>query len=429
MRRRYHLHLPGLVYCGLILLIGLLAMNAQNNLLFWVFAMCFAGLLISGIFSGVMMLGVHVRRLDPDHGQIGQPLLVQYALTNRNRFLPIFNVHIEERPVNDASGWQHMTRTGRGRTGLFRRDNSSFGATRAWVMHVGPRETVHGEAIFWPTRRGMMTFGQIRVWTTFPFGLIKKSVTIDRPQHTLIYPQMHELRRDVLSLIDSPAPLGMRVTQRPGAGDDYYGLREYREDDSVRNIAWKRSAVLDQLLCVERSRPSPPKVRIVLDLRRPTDRLRVNAEEGEDARGLEEDAITLAASTIHLADVSGFEIGMTVFGLSLPSFPVRRHHWQFRKMMAQLASIDLDQPRSESGDAAIEVDIDQERAGIVVIQPDRTEPLSSRMDVAYLTARQLDNLSIAPIGWEPSQMAHRPGRQSAVSSRAMQTQSASSPAA
>lgn len=403
MKRRYHLHLPGLVYCGLILLLGVVAMNQQNNLLFWVFAVCFSGLVISGIVSGVMMLGVQVQRIDPDHGQVGQPLLVRYAVTNRNRLLPIFNIHIEERPVNHPGGWQNLTAEP---------GSAKTKAVRAWVMHVGPRETVHGEAMFWPRRRGELRFRQIRIWTTFPFGLIKKSVTVDRPQYTLIYPQMYELRRDVLSLIDSPAPLGMRVTQRAGAGDDYYGLREYRENDSVRNIAWKRSAVADQLVCVERSRPSPPKVRIVLDLRRPTNRLRVNVELGESARDLEEKAITLTASAIQLADVSGFEIGLTVLGLSFPSFPVRRNHWQFRKMISQLASINLDERRSGTIDEGA---IDRERAGVVVIQPDRAEPLSNRTDVAYLTARQLENLSIAPIGWEPAQMAHRPGPQSATS--------------
>lgn len=403
MKRRYHLHLPGLVYCGLILLIGIAAMNQQNNLLFWVFAVCFSGLVISGIVSGVMMLGVLVQRIDPDHGQVGQPLLVRYAVTNRNRFLPIFNIHIEERHVDHPGGWQRM---------IDESGSYMAGVSRAWVMHVGPRETVHGEAMFWPSRRGELHFRHIRIWTTFPFGLVKKSVTIDRPQYTLIYPQMYELRRDVLSLIDSPAPLGMRVTQRAGAGDDYYGLREYRENDSVRNIAWKRSATMDQLVCVDRSRPSPPKARILLDLRRSTKRLRASTKEGDSARDLEEKAIILAASAIHLADIHGFEIGLTVLGLSLPSFPVRRNHWQFRKMISQLASINLDERRSGTVD---EQAIDRERAGIVVIQPDRVEPLSNRNDVTYLTGRQLENLSIVPIGWEPAQMAHRPEAMQAVS--------------
>jgi uncharacterized protein (DUF58 family) len=404
MRRRYHLHLPGLIYCGLILLIGLVAMNTQNNLLLWVFAVCFSGLVVSGIVSGVMMLGVRVQRLDPEHGQVGQPLLVQYAVTNHNRLLPIFSINIEERPVARPAGWQEMTVTAGGKDAT----------PRAWIMHVGPRETVHGEAMFWPTRRGEIHFGEIRIWTTFPFGLIKKSVTINRPQHTLIYPRMYELRRDVLTLVDSPSPLGMRVTQRPGAGDDYYGLREYRENDSVRNIAWKRSATADQLLCIERSRPSPPKVRIILDLSRPSDQLRVKRDVKSSGRELEEQAISLAASLIQLADANTFEIGLTVLGMSLPSFPVRRNHWHIRKMVSMLAGIDLDQPRQNVSDISA---IDVERAGVVVIQPDRVEPLTSRADVAYLTAGQLDNLALAPIGWEPAQFAHGPERQSAIARR------------
>ena len=47
------------------------------------------------------------------------------------------------------------------------------------------------------------------------------------------------------------------VSPRPGAGDDYYGLREFRRGDSLRQVAWKRTAFLDQLVCIERTGPAP----------------------------------------------------------------------------------------------------------------------------------------------------------------------------
>ncbi len=401
MQRRYHLHLPALLYCFLVLLVGSAAMNSQNNMLFWIFGLMFSGLIISGIVSGVMMLGIQIRRIDPEHVAVGEPLIVRYQIRNRNRFVPIFNIHIEELPVGSfghgggaKAATEHVSERGWQR--LMDRGG-------AWVMHVGPRETVHGEAIFWPIARGEATFGAIRVWTTFPFGLIKKSITIEQPQHTRIYPRLYQLRRGLLRSIDTPGPVGTRITQRAGGADDYFGLREYRHNESIRHIAWKRSATWggEQIVCIERSLPSPPRIRVVIDLSTPTDELRVEAHESTTPRELEERAISLAASVIHQANQLGYEIGLTVVGVGGANpihLPVRRNFWHARRLLAALASINLDENRDQPDFAIL---FDQARAGLLVIRPDRVRPLSDRSDITYFTARQLDRLTAGPIGWKP----------------------------
>ena len=54
------LHLPGFLYVGLTLVVGLAAVNRQNNLLFWILGVMLAALLISGLISGVMMQSLRV---------------------------------------------------------------------------------------------------------------------------------------------------------------------------------------------------------------------------------------------------------------------------------------------------------------------------------------------------------------------------------
>ena len=191
--RRYHLHLPALAYAGLTILVGLAAVNRQNNLLFWVLGVMLSGLLVSGLVSGIMMQSLRVRRLVAGHGLVGEPLAVRYWVTNRSRFLPAFGLHIEELPVDDPAGWPRL-----------------MAPARAWVMHLGPRETVHGEAVFWPAHRGEVRFDRLRIWTTFPFCIIKKSITISQPQHTLIYPLLYELDREVLRAVEPQGLAGSR---------------------------------------------------------------------------------------------------------------------------------------------------------------------------------------------------------------------------
>lgn len=46
MRRRYHLHPPGLLYLLLVVVLGIAAANRPGNLLVWVFAAMLAGVLV-----------------------------------------------------------------------------------------------------------------------------------------------------------------------------------------------------------------------------------------------------------------------------------------------------------------------------------------------------------------------------------------------
>ena len=264
MRRRYPLGLPFWGYCGLTLLVALAAMNREDNLLYWVFGVMAASLLVSGLVSGVMMIGLTVRRVSPPHGMVGDALTIRYAVRNRNRLFPVFNIHLEERPVAGRRGWQRL-----------------MSPAAAWVMHIGPREEVHGEAVFWPTRRGEAHFENLRIWTSFPFGIIRKSITLSHAHHTLVYPRMYALRPRVLEAVAPAGTIGSKVSHHAGAGDDYFGLREFRPGDSMRHIAWKRLANREELVTIERTRPPPPKIRVVLNLSTPTGSLSAAGEGGD----------------------------------------------------------------------------------------------------------------------------------------------------
>jgi len=258
---------------------------------------------------------------------------------------------------------------------------------RAWVMHLGPRETVHGEAAFWPTHRGEVRFDRLRVWTTFPFGIIKKSITISQPQHTLIYPLLYKLQRQVLRAVEPQGLAGSRVSQHIGAGDDYYGMRDYRPGDSMRTIAWKRTACLDELVVLQRTKRTPPRLRVIVNLHNPA------------SRRLEELAISLAASIVHEADLAGFEIGLSLPGTDRPALLTRRSHWHCARIMSALAAIDLDAPRVRSGPLPTTYG---EHAAQIILHADRIDPTIGRDDAVHLSARQMGRLTVGAIGWDPN---------------------------
>jgi uncharacterized protein (DUF58 family) len=399
-------YVPGLAFAISTAMVGLAAMNNQNNLLFWVFGMLVASMAISLVMASVVIRRVEVRRLDPRFGAVGEPLIMRYAVSNRSRWLSVFNIHVEE-----LSGGRRDAKT------TWRR---LMKPAAAWVMHAGPRETVHGEATFWPIARGEAAFDRLRVWTTFPFGIVRRSRVISQPQHTLVYPRLFELRRGLLGSIAPMGLMGSKLAHHAGAGDDYFGLREYRPGDSMRHISWKRTARHDQLVTIERTAPAPAKLRVVLDLTVPTSALPGSGGDRNKAREMEERAIALAASIIHAADLDGFEVGLTLVGMGgAPPIAVRRNQWHFHKIMAALAGIDLDRERSAHRPLPVR---DAERAAIVVIAPDRVQPLAGREDALHLTAATLDSLAVRAIGWQESGEGggarHVPASSSATASRA-----------
>jgi len=245
----------------------------------------------------------------------------------------------------------------------------------------------------------------VSVWTTFPFGLVKKSVTISQPHTTLIFPQLYRLRPDVLQSVSASGPMGMRVSERIGKGDNFYGLREYRDGDSLRQISWKHTARVDELVSIDRSDPSPPKLRVVVNLTRSTDDLRLSDATAVEKRLAEEQAISLAASIVYAADAQGYEVGLSILGAGLAELPVRRSRWHLGKLMAALAAIELDRQRDA---AALRRAFQTDRAGIIVVHPDRADPDIVKEEAWHLTAGQLGDLTTGTLGWDPTRVKHVP---------------------
>ncbi len=368
-KRSTRLLKAGVVYILAILAVGLAAGGRPNNLLVWTFGFLLAGLLVSGIVSGFMMMAVHAVRVEPRRGQVGQPLLIRYEIANRSRWIPAYDLHAEERVDTRASALAL--------------------AGPAWIMHVGPRERFHAEAVYRPLRRGPVRLDAFEVTTTFPFGLMRKSLRFAQQGEVLIHPEIRPLRAEVLARVTAGGVGGHRLSSRPGGFDDFFGVREYRPGDSVRSIAWKRLAGTGQLATIERSRSVPPRVRVLIDLRTPTAALR--AADGEDPRALEEQAIVLAASFLALADRLGYEYALCVAGFELPPVSLRKGHFHREKLLSLLAALDLDAPRGKGNGLGTS----EERATVVVVHPDRTDLDVAPPDAWHFRARELPSLAEA----------------------------------
>ncbi len=353
-----------------LLALGLIAPTAifkGSNLMLILLAAIVAMGGVSLVWSMIAIRRLEVRRFVPRWGEVGQPLRIRYRVRRRSRWLPSFGLQIREDAFPDLVDVQRP----------------------AWIVHIGPREEVHADARILPLRRGRLLLSKGYASTTFPFGCLRRKYTFDQPQHLVVYPRRRELRSGVIHATVADRMDGPQGGRHRGAGREWYGTRPSQGRDSLRDIAWKLSAHRDELICLDRAAPSPSRIRVLLDLRIPTEALVV--ADDQDARELEEQAIELAASIVQTAHQGGSEVGLLIPGLIHEATPIRNGSWHLHRLLGSLAGLDLDADRKAWSPQA-----GFDRSASIVVQVDRVRPLHEGVGSLYLTARQLDDLCVKP---------------------------------
>lgn len=246
-RRQYHLHRTLGLYVFVSLLVAVGAFNSNNNLLFWLFGLSLGLLLISGVISGAMLMGLRARRMPLEPTRVGGALVVRYELTNVNRLVPVFAVRLVER-----AGGEGGAEAGRGSAAGAAIGEIGGVRIEAFAAHVGPRQTVVIEARIPAKSRGRVTLSGFDAFTEFPFGIVRKSLRFKQTGSALVWP---ESSAEGAALLEQGRAQRGRFAPEPeslaraGVGDEFFALRPYREGDSLRSVAWKASA---------RTPPTPP---------------------------------------------------------------------------------------------------------------------------------------------------------------------------
>lgn len=373
MKLRFRIHLPGILFILLTIFVGLAAAQRPNNLIVWSFGVLLALILISGVVGASMMRRLSVRRLEVRRAAAGEPLEIRYVVENDSRWRSAFAMKVME--VDDR--------------GKLIRIPMLASPSHGWVTRVGPGESQVCDAVFWPSQRGVISLERIRLTTQFPFGFNDRSLDHKKPFEILVQPRLHPVRGDLMQTIALGELGGLGTSPRPGSGEDFYSVREFKPGDSIRQIAWKRMGISDDLLVVQRSLSSPPRLRVVLDLATEPGELKFEPGPDTTPSELEERAITMAASLIGSAERQGLEFGLTIHGFDSPSIPLRRGHWHRERALTSLATIDLSKSRETVDSKSVG---NEERCSVVVIHPGRINPRNSPEHAWHWSATSIDQL-------------------------------------
>jgi uncharacterized protein (DUF58 family) len=224
----------GFLFVLAVALTGLGAFLSGNNLLFLVFSAMLALLLVSSFISRMVLAGLEIELLLPEHVFAGMPMPARVRMRNLKRLTPSFSIELSG--LKDPVYFPLIP--GRG-------------TIEAGVEVVFPKRGRHRENLF-------------VIATKFPFGFLRKSTTVTLRRETIVYPAL-EPRERVELLLDSIT--GEIESHSRGDGRDFYRIRPYEAQDSARHVDWKSSAHTGGLQVREFTRDRQRTVEIFFDRR------------------------------------------------------------------------------------------------------------------------------------------------------------------
>lgn len=305
-RRHYHFGWPAVVYLFITLFLAVGAFNSQNNLLFCALGFAFAALIVSGVMSGRMLMGMGAHRRPLPAAHVGDIVSLSYRVKNLHRHGAAYALTVEElgvaKPAHREKQKSKAGTASPASRARVRMQDAGF------VVFVAPLQHAPAEVTLECLARGAVELKTIRISTVFPFGLIRKSIDLDEPETLLIRPRLLPLPAGLVRQVLQTGSGMVASSRRMGQGEDFFALREYTEGDSPRTIAWRASAQRIalgspngvELLVRQNAMPGPIRMWIVLRF------------AGAETRVQQEHAISVAASLAREASNRGISVGLSV---------------------------------------------------------------------------------------------------------------------
>jgi len=247
---------------------GFAAYNTRNNLLYLMFSVGLAALVVSLVAAWHSLRKVSLERGEASDLYAETRCREQLRIRNRSSWLDNYGLEIEE--LDDPAR-----------------------PTRSRLSYVGSGQT--RPFVFEKTypRRGIYKCESLRVSTRFPFGLIRAVRPLLLERHITVFPKV--TRVDISFLFRGQSG---QIPERQHAGDreELLRIRDYMEGDDYHHIHWKATAKLEKVMVREFASHEQRRFSVIFD------NSTVEAGDGGMARELFERAVSAAASLVtHLA--------------------------------------------------------------------------------------------------------------------------------
>jgi uncharacterized protein (DUF58 family) len=224
--RRLEVTTAGKWYLALTILLGVVAINSGNNVIYLIESMLLSGLILSGVLSelSVASLQVHVQRQEAFANAKSRDRI---SLHNRSRFY-LFCIEVGE--------WREK----------------KF-VPLAFVPRVPPRATIVVNAENEYADRGQQEWSGFVIATMYPFGFARKLRVLNAPGKRIVWPSPTSVNRTSKLWEDAKA-IRRQKDLEVSEGD----IRQFQEGDDPRLVIWSLSGVKDAWFVRERKQSHSP---------------------------------------------------------------------------------------------------------------------------------------------------------------------------
>jgi uncharacterized protein (DUF58 family) len=244
-RLRYRVTPGGALFLLALLLTGAGAFLSANNLLFLVFSSMLALLLVSGFLSQLVLAGLQLELILPEHVSARTPTEAKLRLRNLKYLTPSFSIELSGRRDPLRNGPPILT-------------------TPVYFPLIPGRATIETNVEIRFPWRGQHNGNLFLFSTRFPFGFLRKTARVTLHQETIVYP-CPEAHDGAEALLDNA--VGEIQSAQRGGGLEFYRIRPWEPSDSARLVDWKSTARTGDLQVREFARDEQRSVEIYLDRR------------------------------------------------------------------------------------------------------------------------------------------------------------------
>jgi uncharacterized protein (DUF58 family) len=229
----------GVSFVVFTVFVGFAAINTGNNALYIGLSFMLGALMLSGVASKGGLKHLRVGFESVDEAWAGRAARGRLRVANRSR---IWNV----------------------RDLILTSDEL---AAPIFIPLLERKREIAVEATFLFRRRGLVQLETIDLYTRYPFGFFLKKRRVKIRGDVVVYP--HLLDEETARERFRPVEGEQQPSARPGPGIDVHSFREYVRGDSLRHVAWKKSASLGRWIMKQTEMEAGRAVSVVIDPYKP----------------------------------------------------------------------------------------------------------------------------------------------------------------
>ena len=301
----------------------------------------------SYLMGWLMLGGLTCERALPLSATAGEPVPLVYTLENVSR-LPKFYLLVRDKLPRGLQ-WA--------------------GGPPPLVLSLWPGEA--GETRGWveARRRGVFPIGPAQIYSTDPLGLQTFSQKLPQTGELVVYPAILPLRGSWLRGAAAQGWRGLASALTRGAGDDFYGVREYAPGDELRRVHWRTTARTGTLAVTEYAQGVTLDVVVALDLCRDA-----YAGTGEDEGSALECAVGLAATLLDDLLRHGHTVRLLSQATTWEDAAPATRPDEMPQFLESLARVRADSPQTLAARLAEDQEGRAAAATLVVVTPGYDDP-------------------------------------------------------